>query len=114
MVALVTAVVPRRDVVDLEFDEYVSKPVSRRDLREMVDRLHRRQALESNLNQAYRLASKLGTLEAAMGQRELAQFDEYHRLTERLADTQEEIADHLADLSIEMYKDLMRDVSANG
>lgn len=45
-VAMVTAIDPDRDVVELEYDEYIQKPVSADELRAAVDRLVRQAGTE--------------------------------------------------------------------
>lgn len=62
-VAMVTAVTPEADVVELGIDDYLVKPVSAPDLRAVVERLHRRNAHARELQDFFALASKKAVLD---------------------------------------------------
>ncbi|MBP1955466.1 DNA-binding response OmpR family regulator [Halarchaeum rubridurum] len=61
-VAMVTAVEPDRDIVDMGFDAYLVKPVSRDRLRGTVERLLRRTRYDDELAELYDLCAKRATL----------------------------------------------------
>jgi DNA-binding response OmpR family regulator len=83
-VAMVTAVDPDFDIIDLGFDEYVTKPVASRKLLDTVDRLLRRATYSDTLRRYYALVSTRATLEAEKDRAELAHDDEYETLTTRI------------------------------
>jgi len=83
-VAMVTAVDPDFDVVDMGFDDYVVKPVDQAALTELVDRLLSLRTYDEEVTTFYRLASKVAALETAKTEDELADSDEYQRLTTEL------------------------------
>jgi len=62
-VGIVTAVEPDFDVVELDFDDYVTKPVSREDLHGLVERLLRRTAYDDSLQEYFSVRSLQETLE---------------------------------------------------
>lgn len=62
-VAMVTAVEPGVDLLRMGVDDYVTKPVSRGDLRETVDRMVRLSDFGEELLEYYRLVSKRSALE---------------------------------------------------
>jgi DNA-binding response OmpR family regulator len=66
-VSMLTAVEPEPDILDLPFDEYVTKPVDRAELVDVVERLVTRQTLDTDLQELFRLASKLGALKTGTG-----------------------------------------------
>jgi DNA-binding response OmpR family regulator len=103
-VAMVTAVEPDVDVVDMRFDDYQTKPVSREEIRTLVAVLLRRAEFDEQSQRFFALASKKAALEASG----LTGTDEYERVLARMADIRTEVdttldrlsaADAFADLS---------------
>ncbi|MFB6132472.1 MAG: response regulator [Halanaeroarchaeum sp.] len=79
-VAMVTAVDPDFDVVEMGFDDYLTKPISRDDLEAVVEKLHSRKHYDEDLQEYYSLAAKKAALEASKPASELAESEEYDRL----------------------------------
>jgi len=88
-VAMVTAVDPDFDIIEMPFDAYITKPVSREDLFETIERLQTFQTYEEQFQELYRVMSKVATLRANKSETELAHNDAYQRLLDR--------RDHLRD-----------------
>jgi len=88
-VAMVTAVDPDFDIIEMPFDAYITKPVSRDDLFETIDRLLTFQTYEKQFQELYRVMSKVATLRANKSETELQHNDPYQRLLDR--------RDHLRD-----------------
>lgn len=84
-VAMITAVAPELDIIDLGFDDYLVKPVSRDELEAVVRSLLTRSELDETVRECYSLASKKATLEARMEAEWLEAQPEYIELTERLS-----------------------------
>lgn len=61
--ALLTAVDPGRELVDLPCDDYVTKPVSESTLRETVQELQIRTQLDDDIQRHFALTSKIVALE---------------------------------------------------
>ncbi len=80
-VAIVTAVEPDFDVVGMGFDEYLVKPVRRRELGDTVDALVTRSTYDQQIRTFFALASKRAALEAEKPPRELRENDAYAELT---------------------------------
>lgn len=100
-VALVSAVRPDFDLLELSFDEYLHKPVDRADLQTVVNRLLRRHTYDESLQEAARLQSKLAWLEAEKSQQSLEGRDTYVELRRRFDELQseiEELPDPLVDV----------------
>lgn len=76
-VALVTAFDPEFDIVEMGFDAYVCKPVSRRVLRETVSVLLRRHEYDSHVRKYFSLLSKRAVLEQEKTAAELSTNDVY-------------------------------------
>ena len=83
-VAMVTAVEPGFDIVDMGFDDYVIKPVTKEDLARLVESLLRRATFDEQFRECFALASKIAALEANRGAKELERNEEYAELRERL------------------------------
>ncbi|WP_435181553.1 response regulator transcription factor [Halorussus sp. AFM4] len=81
-VAMVTAVEPDVDVVELGFDAYVCKPVRGDELRETVADLRRRAAYDAELREYFALASKRAALRSSLDDEVLRSSEKFHRLTE--------------------------------
>jgi DNA-binding response OmpR family regulator len=83
-VVMVTAVDPDFDIVDMPFDEYLTKPVSMEDMWDAVDRMLKRETYDEQLQEYFALASKKATLEARKDPVELVDSEEYDRLDSQL------------------------------
>ena len=66
-VAMVTAVAPDEGIVDMPFDEYLTKPVDRESLVRTVRVLANRASFEEQSRAFFRLASKKASLDSATG-----------------------------------------------
>ncbi|MCD2199223.1 response regulator [Halobacterium sp. KA-4] len=77
-VAMVTAVEPGLDVLEMGFDDYVTKPASREDIRSVVASLVDRKQYDAYVQRYFRLLSKRAALEHEVG--DLAEHPEYDEL----------------------------------
>lgn len=82
-VVMVTAIEPDRSILELEFDDYLVKPVTREDIEGAVDRMLTRQHHDDKLRELFQVVSKMATLEAKMELEELQDSDLYHQLEGR-------------------------------
>ena len=85
-VVLMTAVDPDFDIVDIDLDEYLTKPVMRDDLEEIVERLRDRPTDDETVRRYHALRSKKQTLESEKTRSELKHSDAYRRLVDRIRD----------------------------
>jgi len=79
-VVVVTAVEPDFDIVDMPFDEYLSKPVDRETILEEVERQLVLDTYDSRLEEFLQRRAKLDVLESEKTQRELDESDRYQEL----------------------------------
>lgn len=91
-VALVTAHDPDFDVIRLGFDEYVTKPVPKDALYDVVETLLTRKQYDTLLQSYYQLASKLATLEHYLGN-DAASHPAYQALQTEIEALDGDIAD---------------------
>jgi len=85
-VVMVTAADPDTDIIGLDFDDYLVKPVSAETLRDAVDRMLTRNRLDGTFKEAMSLASKMATLESKMGILDLESSEEYAELEAQFAE----------------------------
>jgi DNA-binding response OmpR family regulator len=90
-VVMVTAVEPGVDIVALEFDEYLIKPVSASQLNDAVERMLAREQLDAHIEQTVEIGSKLATLEAKLDYEQLQESDQYRHLREEFSRLREEL-----------------------
>ncbi len=83
-VIMVTAVDPDFDIIEMGFDDYLVKPVSKDELLELVASVANRSAYQSAVQDYYALVSKKALLESEKGESELADNPEYRELCERI------------------------------
>lgn len=86
-VAMLTAVEPDRDIVDMPFDDYKIKPVSQADLLGLVEVLLERRSYSRRSRELFSLASKKAALEIADND----DTEEYEQLVERMDEIRDEI-----------------------
>lgn len=105
-VVVVSAIDPGVDVLDVGFDDYLTKPMSRADLTSAVERSITRMTYARRYQEFISLATKLATLEANMDVDELEACSEYDELRGRFA----EMAEEMGTLPVddEEYRDLYR------
>ena len=82
-VAMVTAVDPDFDIIEMPFDDYVTKPVSNEELLDTIERLLTCAEYEDQLRTYYRLTSKYAALLANKRSTALEDSDEFRKLQDR-------------------------------
>ena len=90
-VVMVTAVDPDFDIIEMGFDDYLVKPVSKDELVDIVDDVADRSEYESDIQEYYALVSKKALLESEKADRELADNEEYQELRERVTELEERV-----------------------
>jgi DNA-binding response OmpR family regulator len=94
-VAMLTAVEPDVDIVDMPFDDYKTKPVTKGDLLTLVEVLLHRAEFDAHSQEFFALASKKAALEAAG----TTGTEEYEELIERMESVRDRVDDTLDNLS---------------
>ena len=94
-VAMLTAVEPDIDIVDLPFDDYKTKPVTKEGLLTLVKVLLHRAEFDEQSQEFFALASKKAALEAAG----TTGNDEYEELIEQMELVRDRVDDTLDHLS---------------
>ena len=96
-VGMVTAVEPDLDIVDMPFDDYLKKPITRDVLVSKVEILARRATFDERRREFFRLASKKVTLEIQTGI-DHADEEAYRELVHRMEELRIELGDTLDNL----------------
>ena len=94
-VAMVTAVEPDFDILEMGFDDYLVKPVTSDTLKETVAGLLRRGEYDTEMQELFSLTSKKAMLETEKSATELVENDEYQRLTDRINELRSEADESL-------------------
>lgn len=90
-VVMVTAVDPDFDIIDMGFDDYLVKPVSKDELLDLVNRVQTRSTYERDVQQYYSLVSKRSLLQVEKSDQELENNEEYQELQSQIAELEERI-----------------------
>jgi len=90
-VAMVTAVEPDFDILEMGFDAYLSKPIRSQELHDTVEKLLERSEYDALLQEYYALVEKQATLETAKSGAELAESEEYSKLKARIDELRGEL-----------------------
>lgn len=109
-VVMVTAVDPDFDIVEMPFDDYLTKPVTREDLVETVDEMLSRESYDDQVQEYFAAASKKATLESEKNPAELEGSDEYAEINGRVAELAEQ-ADQTAN-EVDDFESLLQDLPA--
>lgn len=86
---MVTAVDPDFDIVEMPFDDYLTKPVSREDLLDTVSEMLVRTTYDDQVREYFAVASKKATLETQKTPPQLEASDEYQTVSRRFEDLRE-------------------------
>lgn len=89
-VVMVTAIDPDVDIVDMEFDDYLCKPIGKETLFDAVEHQLTAQQYGDTVQALFRATSKMGVLEAEKPDEELVDSEEYQELTARVEELRAE------------------------
>jgi len=84
-VAMVTAVDPDFDIIDMGFDDYLVKPVAEDELLTTVNQMMLRSTYSEQVQELFSLASKKAVLRKQKTDAELRASEDYARLEDRIA-----------------------------
>jgi DNA-binding response OmpR family regulator len=88
-VAMITAVAPDFDILEMGFDDYLVKPVSRDELVEVVETMLSRRTYDDQVRRYAALVSKQVALAREKSEAELAASEEYADLEAEIGDLRE-------------------------
>ena len=112
-VAMLTAVDPDFDIIEMGFDEYLCKPVTSEELLDAANRLITRSTYDEKLGEYLALVTKRSSLRAEKPEAVLARSDEYAELEDRIAEL-EAVVDPIArDFDDDDLAAVLRDIPAS-
>ena len=97
-VAMVTAVEPDFDVVEMGFDAYVTKPPDRQELIDTIEQLLERAGVDDAFQEYHSMMARKGALQAQKTEDELAENEAYQDLLERIEAKREDVDEDLGDM----------------
>ena len=111
-VAIVSAVEPDFDVIEMGFDHYLTKPVTGEELVEAVEKLLQRNEYTDLVQEYFSLVSKKALLDATKTEREREDDDRYADLVARIAELDAEIEQLQSELTAaEDFEVAFRDIA---
>lgn len=111
-VAMITAVDPDFDILQMNFDEYLVKPVLKDNLTKCVNRLLRLKEYDEQFKESYALAVKQQLLEEQKPVAELEENDEYHEALHRLHELQDRLDVTFDEFTSEDYELIYKNLKA--
>jgi DNA-binding response OmpR family regulator len=109
-VAMVTAVDPDFDIIEMPFDDYIIKPVSREDLLETIERLLTCSTYEEKLRKYYSLTAKHATLLANKPRTELEDNETFETLETRIDEVKRDLDETVSEFDDDDFTALFRDL----
>ena len=109
-VAMVSAVAPDFNVLEMGFDHYLTKPVSKNDLSELIDDLLARASYHEQVQRYYSLAARCAALESEKTEAALEGSDRYAELQAELADLRDQVNKEMADMTTQDFKVRFREL----
>jgi DNA-binding response OmpR family regulator len=103
-IAMITAVEPDVDIIEMPFDDYLVKPITKDDLHSLVKILLRRANYDERSQEFFRLASKKAALESSPDV-SVESEEEYQELTARMEELRAELDETLAELSDDDFRE---------
>ena len=107
-VAMVTAVDPDLDIIDMGFDDYVVKPLERTDLQDLVKRLLTRGLYNDEVRDYFALVSKRANLETAKAPTELESDPRYEELEAEIEAHERRLDDIVEQLGDDDFSAVLR------
>ena len=109
-VAIVSAVTPDVNVIDMGFDDYLVKPVDSTELHDAVEQMLARSRVDATTRELAQLMTKKATIEAELSQSKLQEHDEYRQLQRRIEALQTETEELHKEFGEEDFRALFRDM----
>lgn len=110
-IAMVTAIDPDFDIIEMRFDDYLVKPVAKETLIDVVEDLMERSQYDSRIQRYYSLVSKQVLLQSEKSDAVLDKNDEYQQLVAEIGRLQSDLDETLSDLANhDDFKSLFEDL----
>jgi DNA-binding response OmpR family regulator len=110
-VIMATAVDPELNILEMDFDDYLCKPIFQETLVETLEKhLEDASGGDEELDEFFRIVSKLSVLEDEKTRAELEESEEYERLKQRAEELGSNLRDAVEDFDdlLDTYRDIDR------
>lgn len=101
-VVMITAIDPSTDIIDLSFDDYLSKPISKEELADTVEQLVLLDRYEELLTEYNSVVKTYATLRSQFSERKLIESDRFEELEDRKEELRAQINDVIDSFDDEM------------
>lgn len=92
-IIMISAVTPDFDIIEMGFDEYLTKPIEKDELTDIVSRLSRISAYDDIVGDYLTMVSKQQTLEAKKSPSTLENNTEYNELVSQIEESRNQLSD---------------------
>ena len=113
-VVIVSAVEPDFDVVDMGFDDYLTKPVLKEDLRDAVERMLTRSEYGDTVQELFQAVAAKAALQSEKPETELEHNEEYLELQARIDELQAVADDTVCSFADRDFEAAFRDLDVRG
>ncbi|MEF8784042.1 MAG: response regulator [Haloarculaceae archaeon] len=96
-VIMLTAVEPGLDILEMDFDDYLCKPIEKSDLVAAIEQQLRVQRYDDRISEYFEIASKLALLERELPPPDLAESSEIAHLRERTKELKADLDESLGE-----------------
>jgi CheY-like chemotaxis protein len=107
-IAMMTAVNADWDVVEMDFDMYLTKPLGQSDLREAVEELFSRAQYAREMRALFSLSSKLALLRSRYPEEQLEDDHRYRRLEDEFERLQRETRAEVGSLDDDEFREMLQ------
>lgn len=113
-VVMVTGVTPDFDIIEMGFNDYLTKPIRREVLQETIERQLKLRECDGPLQEHFSLAVKISALQTNLSEEKLIENDQYAELESRFEEIEDEARTQLDELfdsrdSEEIYRMVPQD-----
>lgn len=108
-VAIVSAVTPDFDVIEMGFDDYLTKPVDKGEVIEAIERMLRRSSYDTSIQEYYQLVAKETALQEAKTEAELQDHTDFQDLRERRQVLERDVDQVMTDFGQDDFEAAFRD-----
>lgn len=112
-VAMLTAVTPDWDILDIEFDDYINKPVDISELHRLVERMLVLDSVDDEVRSYVARSVKQAAIEGEKDPSELDANDDFEDLAEGTAEISADLGDVTAELSQRETELIIETISRN-
>lgn len=113
-VAMMTALEPDLDIVELDFDVYLEKPVERQEVVDTTKTLLERADYSQELRALYALSNKIAELRSKYPEETLADDERFQRLVEERQRVREQAETQVEDIDEQEFAELLQIVEDTG